>query len=128
MCLTDFLPLFAELAGVEVPEGEAEDEGAGALLGGEPLAQPLRTETVHHSSSGEFAIRQGDWVLIDALDGSDRDNELGWLKAQRGYQYHDQPGDLFNLAADPAQTNNLYAQHPRRVVAMRAALEAVKDR
>jgi arylsulfatase A len=60
------------------------------VLLGEQLNAPIREATVHHSARGKFAIRQGDWVLIDAPSGDDNgaNGEPTWLKAQRGYTAH----------------------------------------
>ena len=38
----------------------------------------------------------------------------------------DAPGQLYDLAADPGETTNLYSQHPERVAAMKAKLEELK--
>jgi arylsulfatase A-like enzyme len=66
---------------------------------------------VHHSISGRFAIRQGNWKLA-LCPGSG-----GWGK----------PGDaeatkqglpavqLYDLSTDPAETTNLHDQHPEVV-------------
>ena len=127
VCLTDFMPTFAELTGYALPDGAAED-GVSILplLKDEAYAKPLRKATVHHSLQGEFAVRQGDWVFVDAPDGNDRDNEPEWLKELRGYKAHNHPGELFNLAEDPSQKHNLYAQYPERVKQMKALLEKCK--
>ena len=43
----------------------------------------FREAIVHHSGNGHFAIRQGNWVLIDYPTGDDN-KEPDWLKQQRG--------------------------------------------
>ncbi|MDF7824826.1 arylsulfatase [Pontiellaceae bacterium B12227] len=128
VCLTDFMPTFAEMAGFQCLEGMAED-GVSLLpvFQGLEVREPLRNGTVHHSLKGEFAIRMGDWVFIDAPNGSDRDNEPEWYAAARGYVAHDQPGELYNLSVDPEQKKNVYAEHPERVERMKTVLERYKS-
>lgn len=56
--------------GAKLPDSAGEDSyNLLPVLLGKDLTQPLREATVHHSGSGKFAIRQGDWVFIDAPSG-----------------------------------------------------------
>ena len=93
------------------------------VLTGEDYAWPLRTATVQNTSPGAFALRQRDWVLIDAPSGA--------RKEPKGYLQHfgldaygkGNPGLLFNLRADPRQSTNLYARYPEKVESMRRLLK-----
>jgi arylsulfatase A-like enzyme len=83
---------------------------------------------VHHSGSGKFALRQGDWVLIGAPTGDDnggpqRNGEPAWLKQARGYIANPQPGELFNVRDDLSQCRNQYAEQPALVQRFKALLE-----
>ncbi len=121
ICHVDFFATIASLLGAKRPDDAAEDSyNILPALRGEKLDQPIRPATVHHAASGKFAIRHGEWVLIDAPTGDDnggpqRRGEPQWFKDQRGYQPHDQPGELYNLAKDISQRDNLYAQQPEKV-------------
>ena len=128
VCLTDFMPTFAAIAGHKLAANEAED-GVNLLplLTGEKLEKPLREATIHHSLSGVFAIRQGDWVFIDAPTGSDRKNEPAAYAKARGYQPHNQAGELYDLSVDIEQKRNVYAEYPERVQQMKALLEKYKS-
>jgi arylsulfatase A-like enzyme len=93
------------------------------VLKGEDYPRPLRTATVQNTNPGKYALRQGDWVLIDAPSGA--------VKEPKDYLEHfgldaygkAHEGLLFNLAEDPRQSRNLYAQHPGKVESMRALLK-----
>lgn len=71
-----------------------------------------------HSSGGRFAIRQGDWKLIEAKGSG------GWTRVEVADDAPD--GQLYNLAADPAETQNLYEAESERVSEMRTMLEEVR--
>jgi len=117
----------AEIVGAGVPDGSGEDSvSILPLLRGEQ--RPVRTSAIHHSYEGTFAIRKGEWVFIDASTGRDhpRNKEPDWLKEERGYVAHDQPGELFNLNDDIAERVNHYASQPELVKEMSAMLEEAK--
>ncbi len=125
ICHVDFMATVAAILGQELPDDAAEDSvNMLPVLVGEQLRAPLREATVHHSARGKFAIRQGDWVLIDAPSGDDNaaNGEPSWLKTQRGYTTHPHPGELFNVREDLAQRHNLYAEKPEVVDRLRSLL------
>jgi hypothetical protein len=62
-CLIDLMGTVAEVVGYRLPGNAGEDTYSllPALLG--KKGKPIREAVVHHSNSGVFAIRQGDWKL-----------------------------------------------------------------
>ncbi len=125
ICHVDFMATVAAILGQELPNNAAEDSvNMLPVLLGEQLPAPLREATVHHSARGKFAIRQGDWVLIDAPSGDDNaaNGEPSWLKTQRGYTTHPHPGELFNVRKDLSQRHNLYAENPEIVKRLKSLL------
>lgn len=94
------------------------------LLGKTP-AKPLREATVHHGGNGRLAIRKGDWVFIDGKTGQ-ASKEPEWFKKERGYVAHTFPGELYDLAKDPAERKNLYGEHPEIVKELSALLQKYK--
>lgn len=122
ICLSDFTATAGAIAGVPLPADGTEDsyDILPALLN-EPAA-PIREATVHHSMRGKFAIRKGRWVLIDAPSGDDN-AEPQWLKEERGYEPHDQPGELYDLQRDRIERFNCYAEYPEVVAELKALLE-----
>jgi arylsulfatase A-like enzyme len=126
ICHVDFMATIAAILGAQLPDNAAEDSVnlLTALLG-EKTTAPLRQATVHHAASGKFAIRKGDWVLIDAPSGDDNGakGEPQWLKEKRGYDKHDQPAELFNVREDLIERRNQYAERPEVVRELKALLE-----
>ena len=113
--LIDLMGTCAELVDAPLPEGAGEDAVSmlPLLLNGDS-APATRRFHIHHSLSGRFAIRQGDWVFIDSPTGGDA-REPDWYKEERGYVDHDYPGELFNLEEDIAERQNRYGQQPELV-------------
>ena len=126
ICLTDFMATVAAIVGYKLPEDAGEDSYniLPALLG-EPLSQPIREATVHHSYDGKFAIRRGNWVLIDASSGGEN-KEPDWFLQERAYGRDDQPGELYDLNQDLPERRNLYTERPEIVADLKALLEKYK--
>jgi len=126
ICLTDLMATSAALSGAKLPDNGGEDSYniAPALLG-EKRPAPIREATVSHTANGEFAIRQGEWVFIDAPTGMNT-KEPEWFRKQRGYTLHTLAGELYNLKQDPAERKNLYAERPDMVGKLKALLERYK--
>ena len=121
--LGDLLATAADVAQAVVP-AEAGPDSVSIL----PLLHgdgPVRSCAVHHSMKGTFALRRGDWVLIDAPSGDDN-TEPDWFKAERGYEPHDDPGELYDLRDDLSQRHNRYTERPDVVRDMRQQLKRVK--
>ncbi|MBI2437355.1 MAG: arylsulfatase [Lentisphaerae bacterium] len=126
--LGDLIATCAQLTGVKLRDGEAEDSvSILPLLQGDTIAV-VRDCVVHHSYSGRFAIRKAHWVFIDAPSGDDNDEhgEPEWFKKERGYAPHDWPGELFDLRADVAEQKNLYGERPDIVQKLSRQLQQVK--
>jgi arylsulfatase A len=126
ICHVDLLATLAALLDFKLPADAGVDSvNVLPALRGVKRTALLREATVHHSAQGKFAIRQGDWVLICAPTGDDngKNGEPAWFRADRGYNPHSEAGELYNLAADPAQTDNRYATEPGRVKELAALLE-----
>ncbi|MFQ5928603.1 MAG: arylsulfatase [Acidobacteriota bacterium] len=123
ICLTDLMATVAEILGVTLPQGAGEDSYSilPAMLG-KPLDSPMREATVHHSSRGEFAIRQGDWKLItcQGSGGNNYDTEPNAIKED------DPPMQLYNMAEDVGERKNLFTQNPEMVEHLSRILDDYK--
>jgi arylsulfatase A len=124
ICLTDLLATCAAILGDKLPENAGEDSyNILPALRGEKLEKPIREATVHHSGSGLFAIRQGDWKLIDGL-GSGGFTAPKTEKPQPGGP----TGQLYNLADDLGETKNLFKEKPEVVAQLKKLLEQYKEK
>jgi arylsulfatase A len=123
--LGDLIATCAELLGVELSADAGEDSVSMLpLLRGE-ADKPSRTYAIQHSMQGKFAVRKGNWVFIDSPGGGDNP-EPAWFRTERGYQSHEYPGELFNLADDIGERVNRYAEQPDLVRELSAVLTEAK--
>jgi arylsulfatase A-like enzyme len=84
---------------------------------GEKTATPPRDHLVlQNNNQTPLALRQGDWVLI----------QKGTGPRQQQRQPDALTGELYNLATDLTQTNNLASANPEKVKAMSQRLEQLK--
>lgn len=120
----DLMATFAAVVGYKLPDNAAEDSYD--LL---PLFQG-GTETVRdthvHNTYATYAIRHGDWNLVDAKTGYESKLDSKW-KDRHGYPAEDSaPAELFNIKEDIGQKNNLAAAHPEKVEELRALLKKIQ--
>ncbi|MEZ5328502.1 MAG: arylsulfatase [Verrucomicrobiales bacterium] len=115
---SDFYATVADITGSKMNPADGVDSVSFLrTLKGEP--EPPRSAIVNHSIGGSFAIRDGDWKLC-MCPGSG-----GWSEPRPGKEAADAPRvQLFNLATDPGETENLEAKHPDQVARLTALLES----
>ncbi len=86
----------------------------------------VRTTHVHNTTANRYAIRHGDWVLIDAKNGYLSGRNKAW-EAKHGYPADDgSAAELYNLKSDPGQRKNLASDHPERISELRALLNQLR--
>ncbi|MFK8110810.1 MAG: arylsulfatase [Rubripirellula sp.] len=118
----DLLATAAEIVDAKVEAGGEDSVSFLPVLLGK-ATEPIRNSIVSQSIGGQFAVRDGDWKLC-LCPGSG-----GWS--------HPRPGradlsalprfQLYDLANDPGETNNLEAEHPDRVAKMKKMLRTIID-
>jgi len=122
----DLHATLAAIVGAAVPADSGEDSfNQLRLLKGE--GKSARPSLVHNTNPNGYAIRQGDWVLIDAKTGG-VSAVPAWFDEANGYATNPHPGELYNLRDDLAQKKNLYAENPEKVAELRTELERIKAR
>ena len=119
LCLTDIFATASHIVGSALPRNAGEDSFSFLpVLKGARTKRPIRDAIVHHSLSGVFAIRKGEWKLIAGLGSG------GFSKPRRRKPKPGEPsGQLYNLAKDASETKNVYRDHPTVVKRLTALLE-----
>ncbi len=123
ICTTDLMATCADISGFDLPDHSGEDSYSMLTLFNDPHSDKyLRDHTIHHSISGRFAIRNGEWKLC-LCPGS-----AGWsyprdrdLEKMQDYP----PIQLFNLKEDIGEQQNLYEIYPEKVQELRSALKKI---
>lgn len=117
ICTTDFMATCAEIADLTLADSEAEDSFSMLpLLKG--TSGYKREATVHHSINGSFAIRKDEFKLV-LCPGSG-----GWSHPRPNMKGIEKLPELqlFNLANDPAEKENIYEEHPEKVAELKNLL------
>ncbi|MBR8536321.1 arylsulfatase [Carboxylicivirga sediminis] len=116
---TDLMATCAELTGQSTPESACDSYSFLAALTGKESAQNDDKVMVHHSVNGTFAIRKGDWKLIDAKGSG------GWSLPEG--KCTDSPDQqLYNMHTDSSEQHNLYNEYPEIVKELNVLLETYK--
>jgi arylsulfatase A len=120
ICLNDLFATMADLVGADAPPGSCEDSVSFLpALRGKPILSE-RAGIVHHSVSGHFAYRTGQWKLLLAKGSG------GWTSPREKEVSADAPeAQLYNLMADPGETKNLFTVE--RAVADRLLAQLTAD-
>jgi arylsulfatase A-like enzyme len=127
-CLTDVMATCAALASQPLPRDAGADSlnQLPLLLG--KTDKSIRDTVVQQGISGSLAIRTGDWKFIP----SNADAEASGMGSGAN------PNDprfaeaiireplLFNLASDPAETNNLAAANPAKATELQSLLKKIQ--
>jgi len=123
ICFTDLLATFAEICGTKLTGGAGPDSFSflPVLEGRQPKAKPVRGPVLMQAgSSSTMMIRSGDWKLISRL-GSGGFSRPTTVQPGPG----DPAGQLYNLRADRAETNNLYLKQPEIVAGLEAEMQRI---
>jgi arylsulfatase A-like enzyme len=119
ICLVDMLATFAAVAGQPLPADAGPDSfNVLPAIVCEPHDKPVRDHLIMQTNGVTAqAIRQGPWKLIPGNPGGGYAKAKG--KAPAGPQ-------LFNLAEDLGEKNNVAAEHPDIVERLTKLLEKYK--
>lgn len=121
--LHDLYATFSEALDIPIPAGEGIDsESFLAVL--ESPSSTGRSEIIHHTLDGTFAVRRGTWKLIDGNLGSGGFSQPSRVQPGPG----DPGGQLFDLSSDPQESTNLWAEYPGRVDELQKWLATTRDR
>lgn len=116
---TDLFATAAAVAGAKIPKGAAADSFSflPLLLGDEEKYS--RAAVIHHSASGMFAIREGEWKLILG-------NGSGGRQAPKGKPFQ-KPYFLANMKTHPDESKNFIEAKPDFAARLEAAAKMIRE-
>lgn len=120
ICQADLYATFAELTNYTLDSHVAEDSFSLLPVLTGRHKDYTRKETVHHSFTGKFAIREGKYVFL-LCSGSG-----GWSSPQDS-QMSEPQYQLYDLEADPSQSHNLYDKHKDVAERMKSKLQQIRS-
>ncbi|MEM8953297.1 MAG: PVC-type heme-binding CxxCH protein [Verrucomicrobiota bacterium] len=117
----DFLPTFAKLAGAELPaDRELDGHDASQFLLGQTKTSP-RNDYLYYSGCLLTGIRKDQWRLVRPRPA--KPSSIGWwgrmIEEVSDYQ-------LYNLDADPGETNDVAKKHPQVVKHLKKRIELAR--
>lgn len=121
----DVLATVAAVVAADLPPDAAEDSFNLLSLFQDPSAEtdaPIRPHAISHGSRGLAALRQGNWKFIPGPGGG------GPWSGQSENKSDTHPAQLYDLAADLAESNNLYADRSEVVDRLMKLMAEVVDR
>lgn len=113
----DTLATVATLTGQKLPAAAGPDSfNVLPALFGDKTATPRDHLVLQNNGPAPLALRQGDWMLLEKFGG------------KRGAKAKALPTyELYNLASDLTQTNDLAAQESGKVQELSARLEKIRE-
>ena len=125
--IVDFYPTLINLAGGSHEQKlplDGKDAWSTIAKGGPAPSEQI----LLNAAPGRGAIRVGDWKLVlseqgtasDTAEGEETDAPAAPRRQRRQAQAAQAPVELFNLADDVSEKNNLATKHPEKVKELRA--------
>ncbi|MCA9196942.1 MAG: sulfatase-like hydrolase/transferase [Planctomycetales bacterium] len=127
---TDIMATLASVVGYPLPDDAAVDsfDMFPVMTGLHSESQSIRPYMLTQSFRGEFQLRQGNWKYLDHVGSGGNDYGNSLLKEYAlPDSAADAPGQLYNLEADPGETNNLYFAEPDRRQQMQELLKQLTE-
>jgi arylsulfatase A-like enzyme len=120
--ISDVYPTLLTLAGASLKQDKPLDGHNAWATIAEGKKSP-RTEILHNTSPTAGAIRMGDWKLV--INGNEPIDDVETSGAPRRRQRMATGVELFNIAQDRAEKNNLAESNPEKVKELKARYDVL---
>ena len=127
---TDIFATLASLVGYTLPDDAATDsfDMLPAMIGTQDPQEAIRPHLLTQSFRGEFQIRRSDWKYLDHQgSGGNGDDTEPMKRYALPETAPEAPGQLYTLATDPGETQNLYFKEETKRKELQALLKKLKD-
>ena len=122
----DLMATIASIVNYPLPEDAAHDsyDQLPVLKGEVPQ---VRQTHVHNTRERGYALRSHEWLLIDAKSGYVSKVDRAWVERYNYPSDDDSPIELYDLANDPGQRDNLALKHPQIVEELSQKLKQLQS-
>lgn len=122
----DIMATLAAIVRFEMPSQNAAEDSFNLM----PLLQggtdPVRTSLVHNTNKDAYAVRSGDWLLVDHKHGYMSGQNQHWESKHKYAADDDLPVELYNLKVDIGQRVNLAAERADKVAELSELLNTTR--
>jgi len=123
----DIMATLAAVTGFELPRENAAEDSHDLLPLLKGNKKSIRSTHIHNTKKDHYAIRHGQWLLVDAKNGFLRMSPAAWNK-KHNYAPDDQLAvELYNMKEDIGQRHNLAEQHPEVVKELTELLKNIRE-
>ena len=124
----DLMATFASAVGYDLPANAAEDSHDFLPWLKGQAKSPPREIHIHNTNPNHYAIRKGDWLLVDAKSGYiSKKPPASWTGKHGAIQGVSSGGQLFNLKNDLGQRHDVSGANPEIVKDLKATLQTIRD-
>ena len=124
----DLMATLAGLVNFDLPSNAAEDSFDFQPWLKDKIKTPPRSTMIHNTNAKDYAIRDGDWLLVDAKSGyTSKQPSAAWNKKHHQGPDDNQTVELYNLKDDIAQKQNVAAENPGKVADLQALMKRIRD-
>jgi arylsulfatase A len=126
ICLSDLTATVGSLLGKTLPKGSAEDsfDVTRAFTEAKPGA-PVRDHVILQAADATYAIRAGDWKMIERSGAPQFDSVRNKKKAEKAAKKNRSgpaADELYNLKEDGAEEKDVFAANSERAAQMKKIL------
>ena len=125
----DILPTLVRLTGAKLPKEKIDGIDFLDLLKGDDSKTPRENFLYYYRKNSLEAVRKDNWKLVFAHPGRTYEGSLPGKDGQPGPapENHDFPVALYNLARDPSERYDVYAQNPGIVSELEKIAESARE-
>lgn len=123
----DIMATVASIVNYDLPVNQAEDSHNQIDLITGKSKNGKRLTHIHNTFDDKYAIRDGEWVLVDTKSGYSKRSSKSW-EEKHGYpKDNTTKGQLFHIKKDLSQKHNLIAKHPEKAEYLRSLLQKIRQ-
>lgn len=123
----DLMATIASAVGYELPDHAALDSHDFFPFFTRKTETAPRRSHVHNTQKDHYAIRDGQWLLIDAKTGYVSGVDKEWEKRHHYPTDKSSPVELYDMESDPGQRTSLASDHPDIVKKLQALLATIRS-